>query len=161
MIWQIAAASVIGSLFYARRAVAWIQAHLGLHSNRAMGFLFASLYALVTSPIVCALFDSRPVPRFSDLFLVGIVLTAYLFTWEPAVYLLVISLGVTAWVLPPAGSFAVADFANWYRLISFAVLSIFLVFVVTRLKGRTGVVPEPIREVRQAEPRMRAMAAGR
>jgi hypothetical protein len=30
MIWQIAAATVIGSLFYVRRVVVWIKARLGL-----------------------------------------------------------------------------------------------------------------------------------
>ncbi|MBZ5725117.1 MAG: DUF4118 domain-containing protein [Acidobacteriia bacterium] len=160
MIWQIAAAAAIGSLFYARRALMWMQAHLGLHSNRSMGFLFASLFAVVTSPVICTLFNSHPVPRFNDVFLVGIVLTAYLFTWEPAVYLLAISVAVSAWVLPPAGSFAIAQLVDWYRLISFAILSVFLIVLVTRLKARARVVPQQIREARHTETRGRVMAVG-
>ena len=46
-------------------------------------------------------------PRFNDIFLVGIVLTCYLFTWQPAAYLLGISVLVSAWVLPPNGSLLV------------------------------------------------------
>ena len=35
MIWQIAAATIIGSLFYVRRAVVWVKAHLGVSTAPA------------------------------------------------------------------------------------------------------------------------------
>jgi hypothetical protein len=35
MLWQMAAAAVIGSLFYVRRAVGWIRDRLGMRSGRA------------------------------------------------------------------------------------------------------------------------------
>ena len=143
MIWQMAAAIVIGSLFYVRRVFNWVRDHLGFHSTRATGFLFATLFALIASPLTVRLFDGHPLPRFNDVFLVGIVLTAYLFTWESAVYLLLVSLGVSAWVLPPTGSFAVAGFAEWYRLASFAIVSAFMVFLIARMKNQRPVGSEP------------------
>jgi hypothetical protein len=139
MLWQIAAALAVGMLFYVKRVFVWARRHLGYKSERAMGFAFATLFAVITSPVTMALFHSRPLPRFNDVFLVGIVLSAYLFTWESAVYLLLISLGVSAWILPPDGSLRVHEFADWYRLVSFALLSVFLVCVITRMKNRKAV----------------------
>ena len=136
MLWQLAAAAVIGSLFYVRRIFAWVREHLGFHSTRITGFLFATLFGLISSPLTVALFNGHPLPRFNDLFLIGIVLTAYLFTWDAAAYLLVISLAVSAWVLPPTGSFLVHGFSEWYRLFSFAVVSVVTICLITRLKTR-------------------------
>ena len=36
MLWQIAAAAVIGSLFYVKRTLVWIKSHLGFRSHRAV-----------------------------------------------------------------------------------------------------------------------------
>ncbi len=144
MIWQVLAAAVIGSLFYVRRVFSWVRDHLGFHSTRFTGFIFASIFALLASPLTVTLFNGRPLPRFNDLFLVGIVLTVYLFTWESAIYLLVIALGVSAWVLPPTGSFAIEGFTDWYRFISFALVSVFMVVLISRLKGQSRPKPEPV-----------------
>jgi hypothetical protein len=138
MLWQLAAAGFIGSLFYVRSVVAWIRKHRGLHSARAAGFLFATLYALIASPCVLSVFHARAIPRFNDIFLVGIVLTSYLFTWESAVYLLVLSIVVTAYVMPPYGTFRIAAASDIYRLISFTAVSVFLVILVTRLKRKAA-----------------------
>jgi hypothetical protein len=138
MLWQLAAASIIGALFYIRRIVTWLHRHFGLRSPRAMGFLFASCFTLVTSPLILELFSSRPVPRFNDVFLVGIVLTSYLFTWEPAVFLLAISILLSAWILPPQGTLAISNAQDWYRLCSFAAVSIFMICLVTRMKSRSA-----------------------
>jgi hypothetical protein len=81
-------------------------------------------------------FHAHPLPRFNDVFLVGIVMTACLFTWEPALYLLVTALGASAWILPPEGSLRVEPFVERYRLVSFAILSVFLVFLITPVKSR-------------------------
>ena len=137
MLWQVAAATAIGVLFYVKRITGWVRSNLGLQSERAMGFTFATIFALTTSPITMALFHTHPLPRFNDVFLVGIVLTTYLFTWEPAVYLLIVSLGVSAWILPPDGSIWVREFADIYRLVSFAALSVFLVCLINRMKSRS------------------------
>jgi K+-sensing histidine kinase KdpD len=143
MLWQIAAAAIIGTLFYVRRVMVWIRNHLGLHARRSMGFLFASCYALVASPIICNIFHSRPLPRFNDIFLVGIVLATYLFTWDAAAYLLVISTLVSVYVLPPYGTLAIARMEDWYRIVSFVALSVFLIILVTRLKTRTTEPAQP------------------
>jgi len=120
----------------------WLRERMGFRSPRMVGLLFATVYSLVTSPLVCSLFHSRPLPRFNDIFLVGIVLTTYLFTWESGAYLLAISLAVSGYVLPPYGSFAVATPEDWYRIASFACISVFLIGLVHRLKTRTGSTPE-------------------
>ncbi len=157
MVWQVLAAAIIGSLFYVRKVFTWVRDHFGFHSTRVTGFIFASIFALIASPLTVTLFDGHPLPRFNDLFLVGIVLTAYLFTWESALYLLLISLGVSAWVLPPTGSFSIEGFTDWYRIISFALVSIFMVALITRLKGQTRPKPEPTEE---RNLRMHGAAAG-
>lgn len=137
MLWQIAAAAAIGSLFYVKRAVAWLTAVISPRTGSAVaGFVFASVFAIVASLVTIELFNGHPVPRFNDIFLIGIVLTAYLFTWRPAVYLWAISVMVSAWVLPPFGSLRVEGFSEWYRLLSFAVVSLILVFLVSRGKAR-------------------------
>jgi hypothetical protein len=139
MLWQIAAAALLGSIFYLKRAATWTRGllgGLGIRSRRAMGFVFASSFALIASPLTLVVFHSHALPRFNDFFLVGIVLTAYYFTWESATYLLMISLVVSAWVLPPYGSMKVVGFDEWYRLVSFAVLSVFLVCMISRMRAR-------------------------
>lgn len=134
MLWQMAAAAVIGSLFYVKRMLPWVGNHLGASSPRRAGFLFATAFALVAAPVIVYVFRDHAVPRFNDVFLIGIVLTAYLFRWEASLYLLGISLLVSAWVLPPSGSFKVSGLNEWYRMISFAVVSVFLVYLVSRGK---------------------------
>ena len=135
MLWQAAAAAFIGSLFYMRRIVMWVRRHVKFRSPRAMGLVFAAAYALVVSPLVCGLCQHGVLPRFGDLFLLGIVLTVYFFTWEGATCLLGVGVLVSAWELPPNGSFAIASAADMYRLISFTLVSLFLICLITRLKA--------------------------
>jgi K+-sensing histidine kinase KdpD len=108
-----------------------------------LGFLFATAYALVVSPVACGLFRYNHLPRFTDVFLLGIVLTVYLFTWEGAAYLLVISALIYAWVLPPYGNIRVDAAADWYRLISFTLVSLFLICLIARLKARHDLPAAP------------------
>lgn len=136
MLWQLAAASVVGALFYLKAVTGWISRHTGLRSARSMGFLFATGYALVASPVVLAVFNARPVPRFNDIFVVGIVLAAYLFTWESAVYLLVISIGFSAYVMHLHFGGTPGSVQDVYRLISFAAICVFLIHLITRMKSR-------------------------
>ncbi len=136
MIWQMAAAAVIGSLFYVKRIFTWAKKQFSLGSPLAMGFAFATLFALVACPVTVMIFANNPLPRFNDLFLIGVVLTAYFFRWEPALYLLGISLLVSAWILPPTGSFHLAGPIEWYRILSFGLVSLLLVCIVSRSKAR-------------------------
>jgi Domain of unknown function (DUF4118) len=99
-----------------------------------LGFLFAAVYAGLATAVAFLGFRAQPLPRFTDIFLIGIAITAYLFTATPAAYLLLISITVAAWILPPAGSFAIASPANCYRLCSFAAVAGLLIFLTGRLK---------------------------
>ena len=143
MFWQVAAAAILGSVFYIQRIALWVRENVRI-PERARGFVFATSFALVAAPLTVSIFGGQPVPRFNDLLLVGIVLTSYLYSWEPAVYLLVISDLVSAWILPPFGSMRLQGVAEWYRLTSFTLLSIFLIALISRMKVRA--VSEPRRE---------------
>lgn len=134
MLWQAAAAACIGSLFYLRRLVMWLRKNVDLHSGRSAGFLFAAAYSLVVSPLVLALCRNTQLPRFSDIFLLGVVVAACYFTWESATCLLAVGLLVSAWILPPDGSLAVDRAQDVYRLISFTLVSLFLICLITRVK---------------------------
>ena len=70
MIWQVLAAAGIGSLFYVRKVFIWVRDHLGFRSTKVTGFLFASVFAIIASPLTVTLFEGRPLPRFNDLFLI-------------------------------------------------------------------------------------------
>lgn len=136
MLWQATAAACIGSLFYVRQVAMWVRKSLDLRSPRALGFAFATSYAMIVSPVICGLYRYKELPRFGDIFLLGIVLTEYFFTWEAAAYLLFVAVIVSAWILHPSGSLAVTGTANWYRLSSFSVVSVFLICVIARVKSR-------------------------
>lgn len=136
MLWQAAAAAGIGSLFYLRRVTVFVRKYAGFRSPRVLGIVFAMSYALVVSPVICTMCRQNQLPRFGDIFLLGIVLTVYLFTWEGAACLLVVGVLVSAWVLPPYGTLALPGVSDWYRLISFTVVSLFLICLITRVKAR-------------------------
>jgi len=136
MLWQATAAACIGSLFYVRRVTLWLRRNLNIRSPRALGFVFATAYAVLVSPVVCSLFRSSQLPRFGDIFVLGIVLTAYFFTWEGAAYLLAITVVVSASIISPYGTLTVTGAGNWYRLASFAGVSLFLIGLISRVKAR-------------------------
>jgi hypothetical protein len=146
MIWHFLGASLLLALLKWRRILEILRDQGGFRSPLASGYVFASLYALFAVPITLNFFDGAPMPRFNDIFLVGIALTAYFFRWEPATYLLIISVLASAWILPPYGSMRVAGFSEWYRLLSFTAVSIFIVLLLTRMKVRQA-EPEPAMRV--------------
>ena len=112
MLWQLAAGLVIGCFFFVNQIVDFVKKRFGARSPLAAGFLFATAYSMIAIPVVLIVFQGHALPRFNDVFLIGIVLTAYLYRWEPAAYLLVIALLVSAWILPPYGTFRVEGFAE-------------------------------------------------
>ena len=141
MLWHIAGGTAVVSILNWRRIGAWLQERAGLQSSRSIGFVFATIFAVFAAPLALNL--GQPVPRFNDVFLVGVVLTAYLFCWEPAAYLLALSVLISAWVLPPNGTLRVVGFGEWYRLASFTAVSVFLVMLISRMKTRhAGAVPD-------------------
>lgn len=136
--WQLALLALLFIVFYLRRILQWAGGSAALQTPRVRGFVFAFAFAFLVSPVLCGLIETRSPPRFNDIFLVGIVLTSYLFTWEGGAFLLVLSTLVSAWVLPPYGSLSIAHGEDWYRLLSFVALSVFLIALVHRLKTRPG-----------------------
>lgn len=127
---------IIGSALYISAGFISLRERLGPRTLRPDGFLFACAYAAIATIAAWRLSQGHPLSQFSDIFLLGIVLTAYRFTWRSAVYLFVVALAVSAWVQPPA--------PDWYRLVSFAVLSVCSIVVVARLKTI------PVRAIEQA-----------
>jgi K+-sensing histidine kinase KdpD len=109
-----------------------VEAHRRRASNRA--FAFATIYAVLATLTVLVAFNSKPIPRFNDIFLVGIAVVAYLFNEISAAYLLGIALVVTAWVLPPANSLAIARLEDDYRILSFCAVAGILIAIMKRLK---------------------------
>jgi hypothetical protein len=139
VLWHILAVSAVMAIFQWRRLAAWLRDSAGLRSPRSLGYVFAASYVLCSTPLALNLVDGQPLPRFNDVFLVGIVLTCYFFTWEPAAVLLVGSVLISAWVLPPSGTLRVVGFSEWYRLTSFTLVSIIVILVITRMKTRRPV----------------------
>lgn len=135
--WQTALLVLLFAVFFLRRIVEWTTVPADLERQRVRGFVFALCFALLVSPIVGGLIETGALPRFNDVFLVGVVLTSYLFTWEGAAFLLVLATLVSAWVLPPYGTFAITQPEDWYRLVSFVAISTFLIALVHRLKARS------------------------
>jgi len=117
---------IIGSALYIGAGFVWLRERVGLRSHRSVGFLFASAYAAIAAILGCRLFQGHLAPRFTGIYLLGIVFTAYRFTWRSAAYLFAIALAVSAWVQPPA--------SGWHWLVSFAAASVFSIVVAARLK---------------------------
>lgn len=99
-----------------------------------LGYVFATAYAAIALVTTLVMSHSQVIPRFMDIFLVGIAVTAYFFTISPATYLLAISVAISAWILPPSGSFAIANPLDWYRIFSFTAVAALLIFLTDRLK---------------------------
>lgn len=116
---------VIGLVFYIEAAFDWLRERIGLGEARADGFVFASVYALSAILAGVRLFPGQAHLRLNDIFLLGIVLTAYRFTWRSASFLFAIAVMVSAWTQPP----------DWFRVSSFAVVALFSIGVVARLKA--------------------------
>jgi len=142
--WQAAFALIVGAFFFRMQLLGWLR---GLAAGRPslLGYLFATTYAMFTLLLIDATFALQPIPRFDDLFLIGIALTAYFFHTRPAVYLLSIGVVASLWVLPPLGSFHLARAMDAFRIASFACISALLIFVMRHLKSRRGrQTPSPL-----------------
>jgi hypothetical protein len=138
MAWHVLGASTLVAILNWRTIARFLRDTAGLRTARSMGFAFATIYALLTFPFSASLIGGQPMPRFNDIFLIGIALTAYFFTWEPAAYLLVLSVLASAWILPPYGTIQIQGASEWYRLISFTAVSLFIMLLLTRMKKRAA-----------------------
>lgn len=132
--WQVAFCLIIAGLFYFGPVTAWVRQHSRARGISWVGYVFGTVYAFAAVLLIDLTFTNTPLPRFEDIFLAGIALTAYLFSTGPAVYLLVVGFGISVWFLPPVETFYIADPVDWYRLASFLSISILLLFVIARLK---------------------------
>ncbi len=63
------------------------------------GFIFATAYAVLALAIRHAMTGALP-PRLLDVFLIGVGVTTYFFSWIPAVALLIASLGIVQFTTP-------------------------------------------------------------
>ena len=135
-VWQFAIGIIVFTLIYWERVVAWIVA-ARRNSQASLGYLFAVAYAFVALLVVDVTVMVRPLPRFDDLFLVGIALAAYFFSARPAAFLLAIAVAVSAWFLPPSDSFLVDSPTDWYHIVSFSAVAVLLIGVITLLKMGT------------------------
>jgi hypothetical protein len=145
MLWHIFGGAAVIAILNWRHVGVWLQENAGIRSRRSAGFVFAVFYACVTTPIIISITEGHVIPRFNDIFLVGIVFTCYFFTWESATTLLALSMLITAWILPPNGDLRVEGFNEWYRLISFTLVSAMMIMLLTRIKARGSVTSQPER----------------
>src|ERR1051326_7957433 len=90
---------------------------------QAAGFAFAMVYAAAAAVAAFTLFPGDLLPRLHDVFLVGIVLTVYRFTWRPGTVLLAAGLIILAFVNSSLTGMA-----------SFALLACVLMAVMARLQ---------------------------
>ncbi len=141
MMWQLGVAALVGYLFYVRRFWKWLTGRG--NSRRPLGFLFAFSFAAIAAVVVSLAFRDRPIPRLSEVFVVGVALDAYFFTWESAVSLLAAGLVIGAYHLAspiPGQSHSSADL---YWLASYSLMSFLLVVSMARLKRRAGARSQP------------------
>lgn len=136
MMFHLLGAGTLLSILKWRRILELLGEYVGLRREESSGWMFAAIYATVSVPLTFILFQGQPLPRFNDIFLIGISITAYFFSWRPALFLLAVSVLTTAWILPPFGSLLVAGFSQWYRLVSFSAVGAFLILLLSRRKAR-------------------------
>lgn len=133
-LWQLALALILLSLVYAEQLSRWIRARIERRAVFPLGYILATVYAFGVVLFFDATFAFRPLPRYEDVFLIGIALAAYFFGSAPAAYLLGIAMAVSAWVLPPTGSFGIDSALDWYRFISFGIVSVLMICTVGGLR---------------------------
>src|SRR5215471_21253428 len=71
---HILAASGVLAVCNHQRIAAWLHLHARLRTGGPLGFIFATCFALIVMPLTTSLLRG-PIPRFNDIFLVGIVVT--------------------------------------------------------------------------------------
>ena len=97
-------------------------------------YLVATAYALAVSAMAFAL---KPIPpRFSDLYLIGIMFVTLHWSWRPAAVIFVISVATANLILPRLSSVAITGAATQYRMASYAVTSSFAVYIIEQAKQR-------------------------
>src|SRR5208337_4343955 len=77
--------------------------HRGMGSRALAALHFGAAYgfALVVTVVERSGLLGSPFPRFADLYIPGIALVCCRYSWRAAALLLLVSIGLSAWVLAP------------------------------------------------------------
>jgi signal transduction histidine kinase len=116
------------------------------------GISFAAFYGIAATFLLLLFVGREPIPRFLDAFLIGTVITAYFFSWFPALLLDVASLLIaTYFFIPPFASWGVKYHEDTYRLLSYSIVSLGMISTIYRLQRVT-------RGLQQSERRYRKLS---
>lgn len=103
------------------------------------GISFAAFYGTAATFLLLVFVGREPIPRFLDAFLIGTVITAYFFSWIPALLLYVASLLIAVYFfVPPHGSFGIKNQEDSYRMLSYSAVSLGMISTIYRLQRVTG-----------------------
>jgi hypothetical protein len=95
-----------------------------LHFGAAYGF------ALAVTVVERSGWLGSPLPRFADLYIPGIALVCCRYSWRAAALLLLVSVGLTAWVLVPI------DPSDVIRMSLFTITGALIVAVLESLRRK-------------------------
>jgi hypothetical protein len=104
-----------------------------LHFGAAYG------WALVVTVVERYGFQNAPLPRFADLYIPGIALLCCRYSWRAAALLLLVSIGLTGWVLVPI------DLQDVIRISLFTMTGTLIVAVLESLKRRRVAGKPPVK----------------
>ena len=116
------------------------------------GISFAAFYGTAATFLLLLFVGRESIPRFLDAFLIGTVITAYFFSWFPALLLYVASLLIaTYFFIPPFASWGIKYHEDTYRLLSYSIVSLGMISTIYRLQRVT-------RGLQQSERRYRKLS---
>jgi hypothetical protein len=98
-------------------------------SRRELALFGLTLVGCLAVTVFLRIAFREPPPRFSDLYLIGILILAYRASLRSALLLLAASLALSAYLLAPI------DRTDVFQMLSFAALAL-LVLWITRALGR-------------------------
>ncbi len=106
-----------------------------MNTERHRAFLLATAYCIAVSAYGGLLFDSLP-PRFMDLYLIGIAGFAVRYSSSVALWIWMLSIPMTAFLMPPRGSLAISEGFETYRLVSYSLTGLFFLAAIEAAKKR-------------------------
>jgi hypothetical protein len=104
-----------------------------LHFGAAYG------WALAVTAVERYGFQDAPLPRFADLYIPGIALLCCRYSWRAAALLLLVSIGLTVWVLAPI------DSQDVIRTALFTITGTLIIAVLESLKRRRVAAKPPVK----------------
>jgi hypothetical protein len=91
-------------------------------------FTLALLVLVAAALILRRAFGQTPPPNFSDFYLLGLLFVSYYCSWRLSVALLVVSAGLSAFLLRPL------DWIDGFQIVSYTVSGSVIAWVMARLK---------------------------